>query len=176
MAFRVGDSVEVYCDEEEDWLKGTVDKIERKRGLHVAFEDGDQEWITFDAMARQQVRHAKEEGGEAKTKTKKQSNAAGGEVTKACEIDGCTYSSKWAGTLRRHQASVHGFDVDYYVCSQDGCVFRAKKGGNLKRHLADIHDIGVEWHECDQKGCSFKSKEAGPLRRHQQEGVHEIAV
>jgi hypothetical protein len=197
MVFRVGDSVEVYWAEEEEWFEGTIDKIEKKKGLHVVYEGRDDEWISLDELDEQGdklMRPAKEERGDAKKKKNKT-----GTAVLACKIDGCSYTThqgvtlrrhqasihdvnvvfypcnqkgcsfkaKRVGTLRNHQAYVHGVDVVFYLCDQEGCDFKAKQGGNLKRHLATIHDIGVKWHKCDQKGCSYKTIEAGKLRRHQ---------
>ena len=165
MVFRVGDSVEIYW-EDEGWVKCTIDKTSKEKGLHVLYEDGDKEWVSNDDLEQegdQLLRHTKEEDRrEGKTKKRK-----GGESTHACEIDGCTYVAQHAGNLRRHQASVHGVDVVFYPCQQDGCDFKTKTAGDLKQHLASIHDIGVKWHECDKKGCTYVAKHASHLRRHQ---------
>ena len=41
MVFRVGDSGQVYW-EDEGWFKCTIDKTSKEKGLHVLYEDGDQ--------------------------------------------------------------------------------------------------------------------------------------
>ena len=47
MVFEEGESVEVFWDEEEGWFKGTIDKIRKDKGLHVLYEDGNEEWISW---------------------------------------------------------------------------------------------------------------------------------
>ena len=174
MVVRVGDSVQVYWPD-EGWVKCTIDKMSSNRGVHVLYEDGDKEWISNDDLDQegdQLMRHTKEEERREEAKTKK---SKGGEATHACEIDGCSYVARRAGTLKRHQAAIHGVDVVFYPCNQEGCDYKSKEGGALTKHLANVHDIGVQWHECDQKGCSYKAKEVGTLRQHQA-AIHDVDV
>ena len=173
MVFRVGDSVEVYWAEEDEWFEGTIDKIEKKKGLHVVYEGRDDEWISLDELDEQGdklMRPAKEERGEAKKKKTK-----AGDAVLACKIDGCSYATKQAGNLRRHQANIHGVDVVFYPCNQKGCDFKAKKASHLRTHQASIHGVDVVYYPCNQEGCDYKAKEAKDLRKHQA-NIHDIGV
>ena len=104
MVFRVGDSVEIFW-EDEGWVKCTIDKMSKEKGLHVLYEDGDKEWISNDDLSAtdhileqegdQLLRQTKEERRE-EVNTKKRE---GVESTHACEIDCCTYVATRAGFL-----------------------------------------------------------------------------
>ena len=171
--YKVGDAVEVYWDEEEEWYKGEVDRVSDEKGVHVSYDDGGKAWISWEQLreeGEELMRVVEDEVKERKGTKRKASDAL-----HECGILGCSFKAKTAGHLRRHQANIHGVNVIYYECKEEGCEYKAKQGGDLKQHLANMHDIGVVWHKCDHKGCSFKAKTASNLRGHQA-SIHGVNI
>ena len=195
LVFRVGDIVEVYREQEEDWFLGKIDTVEKNKGLHVVFEEDSvsDEWYTHgengrggeQLMRRPVVRVGKRERTSTKEKremldvaVKGKSKAKKRRVGRAlhpCLVNNCPHVTKTAQHLRQHQAGIHGIGVVFFPCDETGCSYRATRGHVLKRHKADIHDIGVVWNYCDQKGCSYRAKQAGTLRQHRA-NVHSVDV
>ena len=172
IGYEVGDAVEVYWEEEDEWYKGEIERVSDSKGVNVRYEDGDKAWISWEQLREQGeelMRKVVDEKGRRGTKRK------ASDALHECGKLGCTYKTKHAGDLRRHQASIHGVNIIFHECKEEGCEYKAKQGGALKRHLANMHDIGVVWHKCDHKGCSFKAKEACNLRSHQA-SIHGVNI
>ena len=58
-----------------------------------------------------------------------------------CPIPGCTYqTTKRSDQLKRHMASCHSIDVQWYPCPEPGCTYRAKSRSHLRAHQDRMHD------------------------------------
>ena len=42
--------VRVFWDSENEWFEGIVDQVDERRGYHVSYHDGDEEWIHHEDM------------------------------------------------------------------------------------------------------------------------------
>ena len=103
--YEIGEDVVVYWDEEDEWYKGEIERVSNKKGVHVRYEDGSLEWISWAELrekGEELLRRVEDEVKERKGVKRKASDAF-----HECGILGCTYKAKQAGTLRQHQANIH---------------------------------------------------------------------
>jgi hypothetical protein len=133
MAPRVGDRVEVFWRGENEWFPGVVDKISEAKGVHVMYEDGEEEWIMWtelDKLGEKLMRR------HAMTKKRNFSDCL-----QSFYEGSCSYNVKKASDLHHRRSGVPGFDSVYCACSQRGCYYIAKGTRNLRRHLANVHNV-----------------------------------
>ena len=62
-----------------------------------------------------------------------------------CNIRGCNYEAKTAGSVKLHKAHFHDINVLYYPCVVAGCNYEAKRHADLRSHKGNVHYIDVQY-------------------------------
>ena len=114
-----------------------------------------------------------------------------------CGVANCIFASKYASSLKRHIARVHGpkpsvtlskhvpkvigahptrkhtmaLSIPSHACQVPGCGRRFKLANTLRQHMADRHNVNVKWVYCDL--CQYRAKRPSTLKQHRAD-IHNM--